>query len=858
MKELCVLSVAKHEYKYLHIYFRQKRYKIDEKSPLCIHIYISNMPPPKKAAAVWAKPQLSATPEFAALGPGSNGATSRKQQLDNAVSTLRNFIKKTITDQNLLNLEAGEILSTANLLITTKDKDEVLNWCKTLMQPESFADEIIRYREEIAERFKDVNESGEKSQKNTSAKSGGANAQGPNRRSRGKNVATGNNLCADEAGGLVEGVLFECGCFGTIHKVRLNCMNCGRIVCMQESSDVCYACGLDPSICIDYELKVANGVIDEAAADANKKKYDDAINQRDKFLQYARERTKRTTVIDDQSGVFGFQGAFVSAQERVELAAKDVEERKRIQDMHKKSGAFQVHLDIVGQNAALGATQLFEKGEEATNVSTSSVPEAKITTADIGFGDSKSTGDDSHTSDGFTQRSSFVPEVPKSIAQLRNHHASQGTTSIHHHIQSEKDDASGCSAEVSDEEQEGIELSAQGGDGRIVALPSLMQKIFYGDGSETVAASAVTRRVKRAADEEDGVAAEKSKPKGGALKSLPTWDDVKAAGNAKADIKISREVVSRRVQIDYYEEDAVTWQIEKSRREQEEKQRRLGKSDGRAFHMSPDHDNEYEDDDTSSADERESARAALRRPPTRHDPVAPLRETHAVSITNSANAAGDAAKDAPDAQDEAEMEEDLEEAHLREAQKLSCRPSSDEGICITMHQPWASLLVAGIKKSEGRNWDPTTSAGPGVPNGSFRRGRLWIHAASARPMPSQIEELERVYYPYLEPGQKFPSSYPTSCLLGYVMVTDVLDEAALCARHTRIYEYHQRNRAKPRSAMQMTSTGMNPKPAECSAFNFLCALPKMLPFFLSMDGKHKMYKLDRKLWQAARKQIGET
>lgn len=41
---------------------------------------------------------------------------------------------------------------------------------------------------------------------------------------------------------------------------------------------------------------------------------------------------------------------------------------------------------------------------------------------------------------------------------------------------------------------------------------------------------------------------------------------------------------------------------------------------------------------------------------------------------------------------------------------------ADKMICLTMHQPWASLLVHGIKRVEGRGW-----------NTDFR-GRLWIHA----------------------------------------------------------------------------------------------------------------------------------
>ena len=29
---------------------------------------------------------------------------------------------------------------------------------------------------------------------------------------------------------------------------------------------------------------------------------------------------------------------------------------------------------------------------------------------------------------------------------------------------------------------------------------------------------------------------------------------------------------------------------------------------------------------------------------------------------------------------------------------------SDSGRCLSMHQPWASLLTCGIKKDEGRSW----------------------------------------------------------------------------------------------------------------------------------------------------------
>jgi hypothetical protein len=50
---------------------------------------------------------------------------------------------------------------------------------------------------------------------------------------------------------------------------------------------------------------------------------------------------------------------------------------------------------------------------------------------------------------------------------------------------------------------------------------------------------------------------------------------------------------------------------------------------------------------------------------------------------------------------------------------LTVLPSTpSQGKCMSMHQPWASLLVYGIKMHEGRTWY------------SPHRGRLWIAAAA--------------------------------------------------------------------------------------------------------------------------------
>lgn len=52
---------------------------------------------------------------------------------------------------------------------------------------------------------------------------------------------------------------------------------------------------------------------------------------------------------------------------------------------------------------------------------------------------------------------------------------------------------------------------------------------------------------------------------------------------------------------------------------------------------------------------------------------------------------------------------------------------ADMAVCISMHQPWASLLVYGIKRIEGREW-PTE-----------HRGSLWVHATSQEPGSEAIQ-----------------------------------------------------------------------------------------------------------------------
>jgi 2'-5' RNA ligase len=83
-----------------------------------------------------------------------------------------------------------------------------------------------------------------------------------------------------------------------------------------------------------------------------------------------------------------------------------------------------------------------------------------------------------------------------------------------------------------------------------------------------------------------------------------------------------------------------------------------------------------------------------------------------------------------------------------------------------MHQPWASLLVYGVKRGEGRVWTTTFS------------GKLWIHATKHTPDPEEVRALEERYRALfalsgLDVTQCLPKTYPTSCVLGRVDISGV-------------------------------------------------------------------------------------
>ncbi|XP_053573351.1 activating signal cointegrator 1 isoform X2 [Bombina bombina] len=163
-----------------------------------------------------------------------------------------------------------------------------------------------------------------------------------------------------------------------------------------------------------------------------------------------------------------------------------------------------------------------------------------------------------------------------------------------------------------------------------------------------------------------------------------------------------------------------------------------------------------------------------------------------------------------------DTEECTERNRLR-IQDRELQEISDQGMCLSMHQPWASLLVAGIKRVEGRTWY------------SAHRGRLWIAAAAKRPSQQEISELETSYKVLLQKDLPFPKDYPTGCILGCLDVVDCLPQEEFKEQYPSLSQ------------------------ESASPFVFVCSNPQELLIKFPIKGQHKIWKLDSKIHQGAKK-----
>lgn len=156
-----------------------------------------------------------------------------------------------------------------------------------------------------------------------------------------------------------------------------------------------------------------------------------------------------------------------------------------------------------------------------------------------------------------------------------------------------------------------------------------------------------------------------------------------------------------------------------------------------------------------------------------------------------------------------------ERSRLR-LQDRELQEMADGGWCLSMHQPWASLLVKGIKRVEGRSWYTS------------HRGILWIAAAAKRPTPEEVTQVENMFLQIYKRDPKFPKDYPTSCLLGCVNMTDCLSQ----------------EQYKEQFPQTCEESG--------SPFVFVCTNPQELLVKFPMKGKHKIFKLESQYHRGAK------
>eukprot|EP00300_Choanocystis_sp_HF-7_P033845 c46279_g1_i1.p1 GENE.c46279_g1_i1~~c46279_g1_i1.p1 ORF type:complete len:520 (+),score=103.55 c46279_g1_i1:29-1561(+) len=156
-------------------------------------------------------------------------------------------------------------------------------------------------------------------------------------------------------------------------------------------------------------------------------------------------------------------------------------------------------------------------------------------------------------------------------------------------------------------------------------------------------------------------------------------------------------------------------------------------------------------------------------------------------------------------------------------QEIASGNARDRGMCLSMHQPWASLFVHGIKRVEGRTWSHEF------------RGRLWIASTVKDPEPAEIEEMEEFYRNFYGENSEylnFPSHYPAGCLLGCVDVIDCLPNSEFSEKF-------------PAELAEESD----------SPFVFIGAARYRVVLPLRVQGKHKIWKLDTKTLDAAQQSL---
>ncbi|KAH8583708.1 uncharacterized protein ELE39_001454 [Cryptosporidium sp. chipmunk genotype I] len=133
------------------------------------------------------------------------------------------------------------------------------------------------------------------------------------------NISSGNNISTSHLNsGAKPAVLEECGCYGKLHALYVTCIQCGRISCelekeLVELNNECIFCKSKLAKGEDGDfISVGSGEDEEIAH------YFQALERRDKLLEYAKSSTNRTRVIDEETDWFSeFENPWNTKEERL-------------------------------------------------------------------------------------------------------------------------------------------------------------------------------------------------------------------------------------------------------------------------------------------------------------------------------------------------------------------------------------------------------------------------------------------------------------------------------------------------------------------------------------------------------------
>ncbi|MES1903492.1 MAG: Activating signal cointegrator 1, partial [Paramarteilia canceri] len=112
----------------------------------------------------------------------------------------------------------------------------------------------------------------------------------------------------------------NCGCEASLHSLINNCLNCGRIVCLQEGEGPCFTCSQP----VDSKLR---SFIQKN--DNNNNKLTKAIEFKDSLISRGATKSKIRSLIDDDLDYFSLdQNVWMNQEEKEKMTQAEAEIKK--------------------------------------------------------------------------------------------------------------------------------------------------------------------------------------------------------------------------------------------------------------------------------------------------------------------------------------------------------------------------------------------------------------------------------------------------------------------------------------------------------------------------------------------------